>query len=349
MSEHICSFVPPHVIAHLARVEARDSLEPGPFQRTALVSQRLRDERRRLTADVERTLATLGPTPPAPGTAAREIYDDQNTWAFDVQLARAEGDSAVAQQPVNNAYDALGITRQYYKDKLGRNSIDNLGLNLNANVNFGVSFANAFWDGVRMVFGNGDGVIFKEMTLGNVVVAHELTHGVTQYTAGLGYGNDETGALNESFSDILATAVDASANNKTVETHDWLIGDEVMADQLFGEALRSMAEPGTAYDNPIIGTDPQPRDMSGYVPGGGPHTNSGIPNRWFYLICTGLNSIDDGALIMYQTLQNLWPTAVFKDAVDVATFQARILARDKKVPANAPQVVRGAARAQGMI
>jgi Zn-dependent metalloprotease len=200
-----------------------------------------------------------------------------------------------------------------------------------------------------MVFGNGDGVIFKEMTLGTNVAAHELTHGVTQHTAGLGYGNDETGALNESFSDMLGTAVDAWANHKTFADHDWLIGDEVMSDQLFGEALRSVAEPGTAYDNPIIGKDPQPRDMSGFVVGGDPHVNSGIPNRWFYLVCTGLESIDDGALIMYQTLQNLWPTAGFKDAVDVAAYQARILARDKQVPTNAPQVVRAAARMQGII
>jgi len=349
MREHTCSFVPSHVLAHLVRLEARDSLEPGPFQRTALVSQRLRDQRRGLVADLNVTLAALRATPPTPTTASREVYDDQNTWVFDVQLARAEGDPAVAQQPVNNAYDAVGLTRQYYKETLGRNSIDNLGINLNANVNFGVGFANAFWDGVRMVFGNGDGVIFKEMTLGNVVAAHEYTHGVTQYSAGLGYGNDETGALNESFSDILGTAVDAWANNKTVETHDWLIGDEIMADQLYGEALRNMAEPGTAYSNPSMGTDPQPRDMSGYVPGGDPHVNSGIPNRWFYLICTGLGSIDDGALIMYQTLQNLIPTADFALTVDVAVAQARILARDKKVPTNAAQVVRAAARAQGMI
>jgi Zn-dependent metalloprotease len=171
----ICFFVPPHVIAHLARAEARDTLEPGPAQRTALVSQRLREQRRHVVAEVDRILMTFGPTPPALGTAAREIYDDQNTWAFDVQLVRAEGDPAVASQPVNNAYDGLGVTRQYYKDKLGRNSLDNLGLNLNGNVNFGVDFANAFWDGVRMVFGNGDGVIFKEMILGNGVAAHELT------------------------------------------------------------------------------------------------------------------------------------------------------------------------------
>jgi Zn-dependent metalloprotease len=109
-----------------------------------------------------------------------------------------------------------------------------------------------------------------------------------------------------------------------------------------------MAEPGTAYDNPVLGRDPQPRDMSGYYEPADPHIMSGITNRWFYLICKEVG-IETAALIMYQTLQNLWPTAMFRDAVDVATFQARILARDKKVAANAAQVVRGAARAQGMI
>ncbi len=89
--------------------------------------------------------------------------------------------------------------------------------------------------------------------------------------------------------------------------------------------------------------------MSGFVVGGDPHLNSGIPNRWFYLVCAGLEDIDAAALIMYQTLQNLWPTAGFADAVEVAAYQARILARDKKVPTNAPQVVRAAGREQGMI
>jgi Zn-dependent metalloprotease len=349
MRQHFCSFVPSHILDHLARLEARDSLEPGPAQRTALVSQQLRDRRRRRPVDLGQSFAALSPQPPVPGTGSRELYDDQNTWNFDVQLVRGEDDPAVDQQPANNAHDGLGLTRQYFKEKLGRNSIDNAGVNLRANVNYGANFANAFWDGVRMVFGNGDGVVFKEMTLGTNVTAHELTHGVTQYAAGLGYGDDETGALNESFSDIFGTAVDAWANNKTVDTHDFLIGDEVMADLLYGEALRNMAEPGTAYDNTIIGSDPQPRDMGGYVVNGDPHVNSGIPNRWFYLICTELGSIDDAALVMYQTLQNLTPTAGFALTVDVAVAQARILARDKKIPTKAPQVVRAAARAQGMI
>ena len=351
MCESFCSFVPPHVIAHAARNEARDHLEPGPAQRTAIVSQKLRDHRRRVgTASMDALMEEiLSLTTPSAGTAGLEIFDCAHSWSYPGALVRGEGDAEVGDPAVNNAYDGLKATRQYYKEKLGRNSIDNLGLNLLANVNFGVDFANAFWDGSQMVFGNGDGIMFQEMTLGTNVAAHELTHGVTQYTAGLNYTNDQSGALNEAFSDILGTAVDAWANNKTVHDHDFLIGDEVMAPGLFGEALRNMAEPGTAYDNPIMGTDPQPRNMTGYVPGGDPHLNSGIANRWFYLVCVGLESIDDAALIMYQALQNLWPTANFADAVEVAAYQARILARSKKVPNKAAQVVRAAGREQGMI
>jgi Zn-dependent metalloprotease len=351
---HLCSFVPPHVLANIARVHAREGLEPTAAQRSAIVSQQLRRERSNFAPDgVVRQAISAGPeavpeglTVPPPGTAGRLIYDDQNQWSFDVHLVRGEGDPAVAGENANRAYDDLGLIRQFYKDKLGRNSIDNAGLNLVANVNFGASFDNAFWDGTRMVFGNGDNVIFKDFTVDLDVPGHELTHGVTQYTAGLQYTPDQTGALNESFSDMMGSAIDAWANNRDADTHNWLIGEDIMADDLYGEALRNMAEPGTAYDDPILGRDPQPRDMSGYFQPADPHIMSGITNRWFYLICREIG-LDAGTLIMYQTLQNLWPTAVFNDAAVVAAAQARILAENKQVPPESAQVVRAMARQQG--
>ena len=350
---HLCSFVPPHVLANIARVHAREGLEPTAAQHSAIVSEHLRRERRNFAPDgVLRQAVSAGPqavpkglTVPPAGTA-RLIYDDKNQWNFDVKLVRGEGDPAVAGENVNQAYDDLGLIRQFYKDKLGRNSIDNAGLNLVANVNYGVSFDNAFWDGTRMVFGNGDNVIFKDFTGDLDVPGHELTHGVTQYTAGLQYTADQTGALNESFSDMMGSAIDAWANNRDADTHNWLIGEDIMADDLYGEALRNMAEPGTAYDDPVLGRDPQPRDMSGYFQPADPHIMSGITNRWFYLICTEIG-MDAGTLIMYQTLQNLWPTAVFNDAAVVAAAQARILAENKQVPPESAQVVRAMARQQG--
>jgi len=250
-------------------------------------------------------------------------------------------------QNVNLAYDALGATLEFYREVLGRNSIDNLGINLDANVNYGVSFDNAFWDGTRMVFGNGDNVIFQDFTNDVDVPGHELTHGVTQFTAGLLY-SDQPGALNEATSDIFGACIDARVGHKDAGSFNWLIGEGVMAPQLYGEAIRSMAYPGTAYDDPILGTDPQPQTMAGYVPGGDPHVNSGIINRWFYLMATDLG-MDEAAKIWYATLQNLWPTAQFADAAQVAAAQARILARAGTVPSRAPQTVRGTARAQGII
>ena len=351
---HRCQFVPPHVLDHIALVRAREGLEPSPAQRSAVVSAQIRRFRHNLVSGFTGPAAEVpGPEGiveglqfPPPASASRLIYDDLNQWNFDVTFVRGEGDPAVAGQNANRAYDYLGQVRAYYQDVLGRNSIDNAGLNLIANVNFGVGFNNAFWDGVRMVFGNGDDVVFKDLTGDLDVPGHELTHGVTQYTAGLNYTPDQTGALNESFSDMMGSAIDAWANNRDADSHNWLIGEDIMADDLYGEALRNMAEPGTAYDDPILGRDPQPRDMSGYVPGGDPHLNSGIPNRWFYLICEEIG-IPAGALIMYQTLQNLWPTAVFNDAALVASAQARILANNGQVPPESAQVVRSAARQQG--
>jgi Zn-dependent metalloprotease len=354
MSSHPCSFVPPHVLANIARAHARQGLEPTDAQRSAVVSEQLRRDRRNLAPDgvIRQAVVAVpkaapkGLSVPGTGTAGRLIYDDLNQWNFDVKFVRGEGDPAVAGENANHAYDYLGLVRQFYKDKLGRNSIDNAGLNLVANVNFGVGFDNAFWDGTRMVFGNGDNVIFKDLTSDLDVPGHELTHGVTQYTAGLNYTPDQTGALNESFSDMMGSAIDAWANNRDADTHNWLIGEDIMADDLYGEALRNMAEPGTAYDNLILGRDPQPRDMSGYFEPADPHLMSGITNRWFYLICKEIG-LEAGTLIMYQALQNLWPTAVFNDAAVVAAAQARILAENKQVPPESAQVVRAMARQQG--
>jgi Zn-dependent metalloprotease len=356
MSHH-CMFVPPYILNHIARVHARESLEPSEAQRSAVVSAEFRRKRRYQAPgllEAESAAATAveeapqGLTVPQPGTAGRLIYDDLNQWVENVQLVRGEGDPAVAGQNANRAYDSLGEVRDYYKKKLGRNSIDNAGLNIVGNVNFGVGFDNAFWDPTTfvMVFGNGSGIVFKDLTEDVDVAGHELTHGVTQFTAGLNYTPDQAGALNESFSDMLGTAIDAAVHNRDENTHNWLIGEDIMADGLSGEALRNMAEPGTAYDNPIMGRDPQPRDMSGYFEPADPHLMSGIPNRWFYLICREIG-IDNGALIMYQTLQNLWPTAVFNDAAIVAAAQARILATNAQVPPESAQVVRAAARQQG--
>jgi Zn-dependent metalloprotease len=340
---HRCFYVPRHIVDHIARNATQLGLDPDAAQRTSVASQAMREQRRR--GAVADALANL--TPPQPGKGDRQIYDDGHQWNVNVTLVRGEGDPAVAQANANAAYASLGATRDFYREVLGRNSIDNAGATLVGNVNFGVDYDNAFWDGSQMVFGNGDGVIFKDFTEDVDVAGHELTHGVTQYTAGLAY-TDQPGALNEAFSDIFGACVDQYVSKVDAGEFNWLIGEGVMADQLYGEAIRSMAHPGTAYDNPVLGRDPQPESMAGYVPGGDPHVNSGIINRAFYLTAIELGTFP-AAKIWYATLQNLWPLAQFTDAAYVCANMARILARDGVVASQAPQTVRAAFREVGVV
>jgi Zn-dependent metalloprotease len=174
---------------------------------------------------------------------------------------------------------------------------------------------------------------------------------VTQHASGLIYKN-ESGALNEHFSDVFGTAITQWANHEAPEDADWLIGDEIMGPDLYGEALRSMRHPGTAYDNPIIGKDPQPAHYAdrykGTADNGGVHINSGIPNRAFYLAATELGDTLIGSRIWYHALHFLKPNSTFAQAATQVADSARILVKAGVVPKGAAQIVRGAWRAVGV-
>nr|MBA2817179.1 peptidase M4 [Candidatus Pantoea persica] len=142
-----------------------------------------------------------------------------------------------------------------------------------------------------MVFGDGDGEIFNRFTIAIDVVAHELAHGVTENEVGLLYF-EQAGALNESLSDVFGSLVKQFHLKQTVDRADWIIGEGLLASGINGRGLRSMSEPGTAYDDPMLGKDPQPAHMDHYVKtrenNGGVYLNSGIPNRAFYLAAKAL-------------------------------------------------------------
>ena len=223
-------------------------------------------------------------------------------------------------------------------------------MNLICNVHYGVKFNNAFWDGEQITLGDGDSARFASFAKSLDVIAHELGHGIVENTAKLVY-KGQSGALNEHFADVFGTVITQLAENQTADTADWLIGDEIMGPDLYGEALRSMSEPGTAYDNSILGKDPQPahvKDMyTGTEDQGGVHINSGIMNKAFYLTAIEIGT-DEAALIWYNALQNLWPTANFKEAVGEIVRAARIFAKNKRVDKNATQRVRTAFREVGL-
>jgi len=176
-----------------------------------------------------------------------------------------------------------------------------------------------------MVFGDGDPEIFNDFTTDIDVTAHELTHGVTEFTANLPY-ESQSGALNESISDVFGSLVKQYSLNQTAKDADWLIGENLFRNPK-GRALRDMANPGTAYDFEPIGKDPQPKDMDGYVKlpntdagdQGGVHTNSGIPNRAFYLAATGVGTYawEPAGKIWYAALTDPTLKSYFVDPANL--------------------------------
>jgi Zn-dependent metalloprotease len=182
-------------------------------------------------------------------------------------------------------------------------------MRLDSTVHFGTDYDNAFWNGQQMVYGDGDGQIFQRFTKCIDVIGHELTHGVTQYEAGLAYRN-QPGALNESMSDVFGSLVKQYALKQTADKADWLIGEGLFTPNVKGVALRSMKAPGTAYDDPMIGKDPQPAHMKDYrhmtQDNGGVHINSGIPNHAFFVVAMEMGGYawEKAGKIWYVTLRD---------------------------------------------
>lgn len=191
-------------------------------------------------------------------------------------------------------------------------------------------YNNAFWNGEQMVFGDGDGEIFLDFTIPIDVIGHELVHGVTQYTANLTYFG-QPGALNESVSDVFGALIKQYTLGQTAAEADWLIGAGLLAPRVTGVALRSMKEPGTAYDDDVLGKDPQPATMDDFVrtgrDNGGVHINSGIPNHAFYLAATALggHAWERAGQVWYDVLTGgeLKEKAMFTDFATLTVKAAR--------------------------
>ena len=257
----------------------------------------------------------------------RTISDAGNTQNLPGAIVRAEDDEPVADTSVNEAFDGLGATFEMLLSAFGRNSLNDAGAPLDATVHYGIDYDNAFWDGERMVFGDGDGEVFVGFTSSTTVIGHELAHGVVQYTANLEY-QGQPGALNESIADVFGALTEQYLLGQTAADATWLIGAEIFTEAVQGSALRSMIAPGTAYDDDELGKDPQPDHMSGFVrtteDNGGVHINSGIPNRAFALFAIDLggNAWETAGTVWYRALTGgLSSTASFTEFAD-ATLAA---------------------------
>ncbi|WP_371928736.1 M4 family metallopeptidase [Rossellomorea sp. KS-H15a] len=239
-------------------------------------------------------------------------------WADSDNLFNASYDAAAV-----DAHYYAGTTYDYYKNTHNRNSYDGNGAALKSTVHYGRNYNNAFWNGQQMVYGDGDGSTFVSLSGGLDVIAHELTHAVTDTTADLIYQN-ESGAINESMSDIFGTLVEYDANNNP----DWEIGEDIYTPNKSGDALRSMSDPAK-YGDP----DHYSVRYTGTQDNGGVHINSGIGNKAAYLLSqggthygvkvTGIGTDKTGKIYYRALTQYLTPSSNFSQlrsaAVQAAT------------------------------
>lgn len=279
--------------------------------------------------DVTKKLGTFtfnnGPT-----TVYRFAPDADNVWAKDAAI---------------DAHYGAAKTYDYYKNVHGRNGIDGnggpgaysaaensaMGL-ISSVVHYSTNYGNAFWDGSKMTYGDGDGSTFSALTTLDIA-GHEITHGVTERTAGLVYSN-ESGALNESMSDVFGAMIERSVNGETTNT--WRIGEQCYTPANgTGDALRYMDDPHLAGNGGYTSNDDPDHYSERYTgaeDNGGVHINSGIANKAFYLAAkggthhlgttvTGMGA-DNAARVWYRALTTYMTTSTNFSGARTATINA---------------------------
>lgn len=320
----ITCILPPHMLKEII-------LNGTPAQRKFAMLTMAASEQFRGQRHATRDFASVLVFAPTTGKE-RIVYDAQQGSKLPGVPVRREGDPPVADPAVNEAYDGCGLTYDLFSEIYGRNSIDGKGLRLDSTVHYMKGYDNAFWNGQQMVYGDGDEDLpesqrlFNRFTASIDIIGHELTHGVTEYEAKLAYFG-QSGALNESMSDVFGSLVKQYQRKQTAAEADWIIGEGLFTSNIHGVGIRSMKAPGTAYDDPIIGKDPQPAHMKDYVntveDNGGVHINSGIPNHAFYITALEIGGYawERAGNIWYIALRDkLTAASDFQQAADL-TFQ----------------------------
>ncbi|WAT15282.1 M4 family metallopeptidase [Xanthomonas fragariae] len=341
--------LPPYLLDHVAQTA------PEHARDCALLSRQITAQLRQQRA---LGLFALGGADAADASHAtqavqRRIYDAQQGNALPGTLVRDEGVAATNDVAVTEAYDYLGVTHDFFQTVYGRNSIDGAGMPLIGTVHYARGYDNAFWNGEQMVFGDGDGEVFNRFTIAIDVVGHELTHGVTERTANLIY-RGQSGALNESLSDVFGVLIKQYALRQTASEADWIIGAGLLMPDIKGVGLRSMQVPGTAYDDPTLGKDPQSPTMAGYIDtqedDGGVHYNSGIPNHAFYraAVAIGGAAWEKTGRIWYRALTG-GELAASADFATFAGLTVSVASADYGVGSSESKMVQQAWRDVGVL
>ncbi len=219
-----------------------------------------------------------------------ETYDLNNGTSYGAATDITSGSSTFSNEQTGvQAHYAAEQTHAYFQQNHNRDSYDGNGAVLRSYISYSSNYVNAFWDGSRMTYGDGDGVTYGPLVTLDIT-GHEIAHGVTQFSADLVYQR-ESGALNESFSDIFGEMVE----NHATGSNNWEMGSEI---GISGNgAFRSMSNPkqyndpdtygGTHWTNPNCGVPTQSNDYCGV------HSNSGVQNKWFYILAVGESGTND--------------------------------------------------------
>jgi len=313
----IFCIIPPYMLRNI--IEAGTQSQRDWAIQTIRLTSQLRGQRMAFLEAKEVT-----PVTSAVGKTCM-VYSAGNNTSLPGQLVRAEGAPPSGDLAIDEAYDGAGATYDFFSNIYQRNSIDDQGMRLDSTVHYQKSYDNAFWNGQQMVYGDGDEDlplderIFNRFTIAVDVIGHELTHGITQFDAGLAYV-DQSGALNESISDVFGVLVKQYKLGQTAAQADWIIGQGLFTPNVKGAGIRSMKAPGTAYDDPVLGKDPQPAQMRDYITtaddNGGVHINSGIPNRAFYITAFEIGGY------AWEKAGKIWYTALKSKFQPRTTFQA---------------------------
>lgn len=307
-----CQFVPPYLLERLAAPGDRATVTADPLVQAVVAT---------LRTDAEIRSARAAKAPHATKKAAKPawaVYTAASKQTLPGTLMRTAGDPENADPAVNEAATGGQAALDLFSQVYGRSSFDDHGAEVVMSVHYGVRYDNAFWNGTQLVFGDGDGTVFDRFTKPIDVLGHELSHAVTERTAGLVYSG-EPGALNESMSDVFGICAKQRRLGQTAQQADWLIGEGIFLPGVQARALRDMAHPGTAYDDPKLGKDPQVGSYQDFVhttqDNGGVHINSGIPNRAFQLAATSIggSSAEGAGRIWYSALTgtNVGPNTDF--------------------------------------
>jgi Zn-dependent metalloprotease len=299
-----CCIVPQDVLLRFAN----DKKLSAPLRKASADSARVSKALRKLrveaaeltavTSSIEQQFLTLAAAPKI------TVYDCRNTQTLPGAPLAAPKNSKDA--TAKRSFVETSAVAAFYKQAFGRNSIDDAGMTMMSSIHFGKSYNNAMWNGSQMVYGDGDGKLFVDFTRGNDVIAHELTHGVTQHTLQLGYSGD-AGGLNESLSDCFGSMFRQWQADQDAAAADWLIGADIMGPQAKAKGFKSLRNMMNPADKSALA--PQPTKYAQLTPGMDPHYTSGPPNLAFATACKTLGGKSWEAIgqVWYGTLVNSGP------------------------------------------